>query len=484
MNNITKTFPGVVALDNVSFSLQKGEIHCLVGENGAGKSTLIKVLAGALRPDQGDIYLDRKRCIIESTHKAQSLGISFVFQEVNVIDQLTVAENITLGIETKKLCFLDKKSNNDLAKKYLDELEININPKTKVINLSVAMKQIIGIAKALSLGPSIIVMDEPTSALNENELNILFSILKQLKQRDVSIIYISHRIDEIFKLGDRVTVLKDGKVVDTKEVKNIDRNGLIKLMTGKQFEEMFPEKNRNLGPVVLELKNIENDILKDINLTLRKGEVLGIAGLQGSGRTELARVIFGADKFDKGELLINNSEVKLIHPKSAISNYIGLVPEERRAQGIVGVLSVKDNIVLSSLNKVIKHGFLNFKKIASITEKFIDELNIKTPTQQQRVMFLSGGNQQKVVIAKWLCTDSNILLLDEPTRGIDVGAKIEIFNVVIDLVKKGKSVIIFSSELEELIGLCNRVIVLKNGKISGELIEEQIDQDKIMHLAS
>ncbi len=484
MKNITKKFPGVLALDDVSFYLKRGEIHCLVGENGAGKSTLIKILAGSYKSSKGIIYINGKKSLIKSTRDAQLLGISFVFQEINVIDQLTVAENITLGKELIKLGFLNRKKNFRMAKKYLDELKIAINPNTKVFNLSVAMKQIVGIARALSSGPSIMVMDEPSASLNKKELTILFDVLKELKRKGVSIIYISHRIDEIFKLGDRVTVLRDGVVVGTEEIKDIDRNILVKLMIGKQFKEIFPEKNKRIGDTVLELKNIESSVLKGINLTLKKGEILGIFGLQGSGRTEIARIIFGADKPNSGSLLINKRKIRFIHPKEAILNRIGLVPEERRTQGIVNILSIIDNIGLPSYKRVSKYGFLNSKKLQNVTKKYISELNIKTPSNKQKLMFLSGGNQQKVVIAKWLFTDSDILLMDEPTRGIDVGAKFEIFNIIINLVKEGKSIIIFSSELEELIGLCNRIIVLKTGKISGELIGDKISKDNIMHLSS
>lgn len=484
MKNIKKEFPGVVALNNVNFSLKKGEIHCLVGENGAGKSTLIKILAGALKPDKGDIYINGKKQFINSIHEVQSLGINFVFQEINIVNQLTVMDNITLGKEITRFGFLNKKKNYKLAKEYLDELKIDLNPKSKVSELPVAMKQVIGIAKALSSRPSIMVMDEPSASLNEGEFAILYNILKQLKENKVSVIYISHRIDEIFKLGDRVTVLRDGEVVDTKEVKDIDRKGLVQLMIGKQFKEVFPDKNKSIGKLVMELKNIESKLLKDINLQLREGEILGIAGLQGSGRTELARIIFGADKPDKGDIILNGKKISLIHPKDGIANHIGLVPEERRTQGIVGILSVKDNIALPSYNKVSKFGFIRSNKLRAMTKEYIEEMSIKTPSDNQMVMFLSGGNQQKVVIAKWLFTDSNLLLLDEPTRGIDVGAKFEIFNIIIDLAKKGRSIIVFSSELEELIGCSNRIIVLNKGKISGELINEEISQANITHLAS
>jgi len=484
MKNITKEFPGVIALRNVSFSLKKGEIHCLVGENGAGKSTLIKILAGAIKPDSGDIYINGVKKFINSIHDVQSLGISFVFQEINVVNQLTVTDNITLGREIKNFGFLNKKKNAELAQKFLGDLKIDINPKVKVGNLSVAMKQVIGIAKALSTSPSLIVMDEPSASMSEKELNILFDILKKLKEKQVSVIYISHRIDEIFKLGDRVTILRDGEVIDTKAVKDIDRKGLVQLMIGKQFKEVFPDKNKNFGNVILELNSIENKLLKNINLLLKKGEILGVAGLRGSGRTELARIIFGADRPYKGDILINSKKMVLLHPRDAIINKIGLVPEERRTQGIISILSLKDNIALPSYNKVSKYGFINSNKLGDIAKEYIKEMSIKTPSDSQKVMFLSGGNQQKVVLAKWLFTDSNILILDEPTRGIDVGAKFEIFNIIIDLAKKGRSIIIFSSELDELIGLSNRIIVLNKGRISGELIGTDINQSNIMHLIS
>jgi len=483
MEKITKKFPGVLALNNVDFFIKKGEIHCLVGENGAGKSTLIKILAGALKSDSGSIFINGGKCIIDSTHKAQSLGIGFVFQEINVIDQLKVFENISLGKESKKFCFLNKRDDYFRAKKYLDELEIDIDPNIIVRSLSIAMKQIIGIAKALSMNPSIIVMDEPSSSLTEKELDILFKILKKLKEKGVTVIYISHRIDEIFTLGDTVTVLKDGAIVGSNKISDISRKDLVKLMVGKQFKEVFPKKNVEIGKVVLELRNITGNGLKNINLKLRQGEILGITGLQGSGRTEIARIIFGADKFSKGEMILFEKELSLNHPKEAIDNNIGLVPEERRSQGIIGILSVMDNILLASHRKVSRYGFLNFKKINVFAENFIKELDIKTPTKQQRVMLLSGGNQQKVVIAKWLCVDSEILLLDEPTRGIDVGAKFEIFKIISNLSKQGKSIIIFSSELEELVGMCNRIIILKKGEVSGELKGDEINQGKIIQLA-
>jgi ribose transport system ATP-binding protein len=484
MKNITKEFPGVVALRNVSFSLKKGEIHCLVGENGAGKSTLIKILAGAIKPDSGEIFINGEKKFMNSIHDVQTLGISFVFQEINVVNQLTVSDNITLGREIKNFGFLNKKRNVELAQEYLGDLKIEINPKIKVGDLSVAMKQVIGIAKALSTSPSLIVMDEPSASMSEKELNILFDILKKLKEKQVSVIYISHRIDEIFRLGDRVTILRDGEVIDTKAVKDIDRKDLVQLMIGKQFKEIFPDKSKKFGNVILKLNNIENKLLKDINLLLREGEILGVAGLRGSGRTELARIIFGADRPIKGDMFINNKKKVLLHPRNAIINNIGLVPEERRTQGIIGILSLKDNIALPSYNKVSKYGFINSNKLGNIAKEYIKEMSIKTPSDNQKVMFLSGGNQQKVVLAKWLFTDSNILILDEPTRGIDVGAKFEIFNIIIDLAKKGRSIIILSSELDELIGLSNRIIVLNKGRISGELTDTDINQSNIMHLIS
>jgi ribose transport system ATP-binding protein len=412
MKNITKEFPGVIALKNVNFSLKKGEIHCLVGENGAGKSTLIKILAGALKPDGGEIYINGIKQVINSIHKVQSLGISFVFQEINIVNQLTVAENITLGKEIRKFGFINNKKNYDITKEYLDDLEIDINPKARVSDLSVAMKQIIGIAKALSSRPSIIVMDEASASLNEKELAILFNLLKQLKEKQMSVIYISHRMDEIFKLGERVTVLRDGEVSATRRVDEIDRKELVQLMIGRQFKEIFPEKNKKFGKAILELKNIENKLLKDINFTLREGEILGVAGLQGSGRTELARIIFGADRPQNGEIFINGKKIVLLHPREGIINKIGLVPEERRTQGIISELSLKDNIALPSYKKVSKYGFINSNKLGVITKEYIKEMSIKTPSDIQKVMFLSGGNQQKVVIAKWLFTDSDLLLLD------------------------------------------------------------------------
>jgi len=485
MLHITKTYPGVVALNDVTFTAYRGEVHCLVGENGAGKSTLIKILAGAIQADSGQILLNGRPVVISNPHQAQRLGLSFIFQELNVVDQLTVAGNITLGQERHRLGWLNRRAEEDFARAHLEPLGVAIDPRRRVRDLSVAEKQMVEIARALSFDASIIVMDEPSAPLTEHELEKLFEIIGVLKRRGVTVIYISHRLAEIFDIGDRVTVLRDGRHVGTMNVKDSTREQLVKLMVGRDLKETFVRSPRTMGKEVLTLRHVSwGNRLKDISFSVREGEIVGVAGLVGAGRTELARLIFGATQPDAGEIVINGSVARITSPRAAIRHGIGLVPEERRTQGIVGALSVQENISMAAPRLVSTLGLISRERDARLARRFIDGLRIKTPSLMQKVRNLSGGNQQKTVIAKWLATNSKVLLMDEPTRGIDVGAKAEIFAIMDDLARRGHAVLMFSSELEEILGMSDTILVMHRGRIAARLPREQATQELIMHYAT
>lgn len=484
MRHITKTYPGVVALNNVTFTVQRGEVHCLVGENGAGKSTLIKILAGAIQADSGKIFLNGQPITITNPHQAQQLGLSFIFQELNVVDQLTVADNISLGRERHRFGWL-RRHEEDFARAHLEPLGVNIDPRRRVSELSVAEKQMVEIARALSYDASIIVMDEPSAPLTEHELARLFEIIRVLKRRGVTIIYISHRLAEIFEIGDRVTVLRDGRHVATLNVAEATREQLVKLMVGRSLQETFPRSQRVLGKEVLTVKNVSwGNRLKDISFSVREGEIVGVAGLVGAGRTELARLIFGVAQPDAGQIMINGRVVRITSPRVAIRHGVGLVPEERRTEGIVGGLSVRENISMAAPHLVSTMGLVNRRRDTRLAQKFVSSLRIKTPSLLQKVRNLSGGNQQKTVVAKWLATNSKILLMDEPTRGIDVGAKAEMFALMDDLARQGHAILMFSSELEEILGMSDTILVMHRGRVVARLPREEATQERIMYYAT
>jgi ribose transport system ATP-binding protein len=461
LKNITKIYPGVRALDDVSISLKRGEVHALVGENGAGKSTLIKIITGAIHPTYGSIIYKGKTYKHFSPIEAISLGISVIYQEFNLIPYLTVAENIFYGREIMKGMVVDKRETISKTQALLNNFGININPKARVKDLGVAHQQIIEIIKAISRNIDVLIMDEPTAPLTKKETEVMFNLVRQLKEKGVTIIYISHRLEEVSEICDRVTVLRDGKYIATRHVSEINRKELISMMVGRKLGESYPEKGYCPEENVLEVRNLSTDKLQNISFELKKGEILGFGGLVGAGRTELARAIFAADKKKTGEIYLEGRIINPRSPKDAIRLGIGLVPEDRKQQGVLLKMSVKANISYSCLDKLSKFIFIKKSKENKMVEEITSELRIKTPSLDQKTVNLSGGNQQKVVLAKCIATKSKILIFDEPTRGIDVGTKQEIYNLMKNLAESGKGIIMISSEMPELLGMSDRIIVMR-----------------------
>lgn len=483
--NITKEYPGVQALSKVSIEFKKGEVHALLGENGAGKSTLIKVLSGAIIPNAGKIIYQDNEYERMTPALAQHLGIGVIYQEFNLVPSLTIADNIFLGDEIRKGIIRNKKKMLKKSEELLKSLEIDINPSMLISDLSVAYQQIVEIAKAVAKNVKVLIMDEPSAPLTNNEVDAMFKLIRKLKEQGVTIIYISHRLEELFEISDRVTVLRDGEYIDTKSTKDTNRKELINLMVGRPLTEQYPHRDVQVSDVMLEVKNLyAGDFLKNIDFKVRKGEIVGLSGLVGAGRTELARAIFGADERQKGNIYIDGKEVFLNSPKDAIKNGIALIPEDRKQQGVLLKMSIAHNITFASIKKLSKNTVINKKEEKQLVEKCIKKLQIKTPSDSQLVKNLSGGNQQKVVLAKWLAAYSNIIIFDEPTRGIDVGAKYEIYTLMNRLVKNGKAVIMISSEMPELLGMSDRILVMHEGEMVGELSKKEATQDLIMHLAS
>ncbi len=489
MRKISKSFPGVKALTDVDFSTYKGEVHALIGENGAGKSTLMKILAGAYEQDSGEIYIDGKKVNIRNPQEAINLGVGIIYQELNLIPHLSAINNVLLGHEKRnKIGYINKKEHINEAKKWLDYLGEDIidDYNRPVSQLSIAQQQMVEIAKALSLNAKIIVMDEPSATLTDKEMDSLFRIIRSLKEKGVTIIYISHRLEELFEISDRVTVMRDGKLIKCVETSSIDKNMLICMMIGRELDKTFPVrqncvKNENL----LEVKGLNRGkVLRDINFNLKKGEILGVAGLVGSGRTEMVRAIFGADRIDSGEIFIEDKKVTIKSPKAAVKLGIGLATEDRKAQGLFLDLSVKHNTTIACLEDVSKAGFVDKEKEDKIVKQSIDDMRIKTSSPKRKVKELSGGNQQKVVLSKWLATGVKILILDEPTRGIDVGAKFEIYTLMNKLAEKGFGIIMISSELPEVLGMSDRILVMHEGRIQGEVQGEGATEEQIMCYAT
>ncbi|MBN2852158.1 MAG: sugar ABC transporter ATP-binding protein [Clostridia bacterium] len=485
MKGIDKHFPGVHALKKCNFSLEKGEIHALVGENGAGKSTLMNILTGILSYDAGEIFFNNEKHIFKSPKQAQVAGISMVHQELNLMSNLTVAQNIFMGRESKGL-FLNERSINKRTKELFNRLSFSINPEEKVENLSVGHQQIVEIAKAVSYNAKIIVFDEPTATLTDTEINQLFSVMHELREKGVSMIYISHRMAEIKRISDRVTVMRDGEYIGTEISSEVKIEQIIQMMVGRVIFESHKKISSisSEAPVVLEVKNFSSLDVKDVSFKLYKGEILGFAGLIGAGRTELARLIYGADKKTDGELFIKGKKVDINHPYQAVKNGIGYLSEDRKRYGVVLGMNIADNIVLPKLDDYVSHGIINERKISEIVKEYIEKINIKTPSEKQIVKNLSGGNQQKVIIAKWLLKNCDILIFDEPTRGIDVGAKSEIYKLMNSLSAMGKTIIMISSELPELLRMSDRVLVMCEGKHTATLESEDIDQNTIMNYAT
>ncbi len=486
MKNITKTFPGVKALDRVNFSLQKGEVHALLGENGAGKSTLMKVLNGIHQRDEGEIILRGEPVEFEGTKEAQKAGLAIIHQELELIPYLNVAENIFLGREEKKGVFINYKKLYRKTEEVLEMLGVNIDPKARIKDLNIGSQQMVEIAKAVSQDADILVMDEPTSSLTSQEIEILFELIERLKKRDIAIVYISHRLEEVFEICDRVTVLRDGQFVGEVKTSETDEDELIKMMVGRTIEDRFPEMKFNAGEEILRVENLSvpNEII-NASFSLHKGEILGIAGLMGSGRTELAKAIFGVFKEKSGSIYYRGNKLVIDSPADAIDNNIYYLSEDRKEEGLILGLSVAGNISISVLKTLLNAStFIDSPAEKKLAKKYIKDLNIKTPSEKQLVKNLSGGNQQKVVISKLLSTKPEVVIFDEPTRGIDVGAKREIYNLMQDLVDEGVAVILISSELPEVLNLSNRVLVMHEKEIMGELDAAEADQEAVMKLAT
>ena len=489
MEGIEKHFPGVHALDQCRFELRAGEVHALVGENGAGKSTLMKILGGVYHKDAGHIYLDGTEVNITTPRMAQDLGISIIHQELNLMPHLTAAQNIFIGREPReRVAFMvDDKTTNQQAKRLFEMLNLQLDPNTKVSDLTVAKQQMVEIAKALSFNARILVMDEPTAALTETEIEELFTLIRQLRANGVGIVHISHRLEELKQISDRVTVMRDGRTIDTLETKDADIDHIISLMVGRTIYESAPELPENPSQeIVLEVRNLnQGKIIKDVSFTLKKGEILGFAGLIGAGRTEVARAIFGADTYDSGDVFIKGKQVNIKNPGDAVTHGIGYLSEDRKRYGLALGMDVKENIAMAAMRKFMNRlGQVDFKQAAVRGQEMVKKLDIKTPKLEQQVKFLSGGNQQKVVIGKWLTADTDILIFDEPTRGIDVGAKSEIYKLLNELAHQGKSIIMISSELPEILRMSHRVVVMCEGQVTGILNAGEATQENIMKFAT
>ena len=485
LQNIKKEYPGVTALKDVSLSVKKGEILALIGENGAGKSTLIKTCSGAVIPTSGKIIINGKTFSSMTPQLAAENGIAIIYQEFNNVGNLSAAENLFLGRPIKKGFVIDKNAMEKEAEKAFKQLNIYINPKTLVKDLSVGYQQMVEIAKAVQQDAQVLIMDEPSAPLTGAEVESMFKVVQLLKSKGVSIIYISHRLEEIFRLADRIVVLRDGEYIKTLNTKDTDMEELIKLMVGRELSATYPaRKNCIQDEVVLELKNICGNGDSNITFKLHKGEVLGFGGLIGAGRTELAQIIFGSAKKESGKIFFKNKEITPKSPREAIDIGIALVPEDRKRHGLLLQTSVKNNINMPIYKKISQMAVIKSKTEIKNANRYKEELLIKTPSLHQEVKNLSGGNQQKVVLAKWLAANSEVIIFDEPTRGIDVGAKYEIYKLINRLVESGKSVLLISSEMEELIGMSDRILVLAEGEITGALVKDEFDQTAIMKLAA
>ncbi|WP_057002985.1 sugar ABC transporter ATP-binding protein [Agrilactobacillus composti] len=487
MKDISKTFGPVQALKDVSFNLRKGEVHALMGENGAGKSTLMKVLTGEYSKTSGTVIYDGQEVEYKNPKESMDAGISIVHQELNMINHLSVSENVFIGRESMNGPMINDDQMIKETQKLFDRLHLDINPRVKVGSLSVGQMQMVEIAKAISMNAKVVVFDEPTAALTDNEIIELFKIINDLKQQDIGIVYISHRMDEIKRITDRVTVMRDGQYVGTIDTATSTKDEIINMMVGRTIFET-PKSKSNVpegAETVLEIKNLNSGKrVINLNFDLKKGEILGVAGLMGAGRTDMARIIFGADPMDSGEIYIRGKKVKINSPKDAVKNGIGYLSEDRKQFGVIVDMSIANNIVMTDLAKFIKAGLIHDKEIETESSKFVKSLSIKTPSVAQLVRNLSGGNQQKVVIAKWLEQNSDILIFDEPTRGIDVGAKSEIYELMTSLVNMGKSIIMISSELTEILRMSDRVMVMCEGRKTGELDIADATQEKILYYAT
>ena len=489
MKHITKRFPGVLALNDVQFSLRRGEVHALLGENGAGKSTLMKILSGVYQPDEGEIIFEDKPVSFSDPLSAQNVGITIIHQEFNLFPELTVEENIFIGREfcKKNRWRLDEKQQRQATIEILQKLNLAIKPDTLVADLTVAQQQMVEIAKAISVNARILIMDEPTAALTETEIESLFRVTRLLKEQGTGIVYISHRLEELALIADRATVMRDGQYISTVDYECVKISDLIAMMVGRDLGNIYPRREALQQRIpVLEVNGLtRKGVLNDINFTLYRGEILGFAGLMGAGRTELARAIFGADSIDSGTLKLNGKETVIKDISDAIQQGISYLTEDRKKEGLALNLSVERNIMLGNYPEYSdRFGNVDSRRCQQTSEEQVKALRIKTPNLEQAALNLSGGNQQKIIIARWVCKDTDILIFDEPTRGIDVGAKLEIYELMNRLVAKGKSIIMISSELPEVLGMCDRILVMRSGRITGELSAKEAPQEKIMQYAT
>ena len=485
LTQINKSFPGVTALSDVDLTVRKGEVHALVGENGAGKSTLMKIISGAYTKDSGTIWFDGRE--IENTTPKQSemMGISIIYQELNLIERISVAENVFTGRYPMKYGMIQWKKMYQDAQSLFDEYELKIDAHTLVRSLTMAQKQMVEIIKAVSINAKIIIMDEPTSSLSGKETESLFKIIRKLKSRGVAVVFITHRLDEIFEICDHMTVLRDGHYIGERDIGDITKDEMITMMIGRKLTQQYPERMNSIGEVTLAVKNITDGSarVKDVSFEAHKGEVLGFYGLVGAGRTETMRMIFGVDPPAGGEIRINGEKRDIRSPRDAIRFGMGFVTENRRDEGLFLRSSVRVNTVMVALKKILRHGLINYKQEANVAKEYVAKLHTATPTIDQKAMFLSGGNQQKVVLSKWLFSDSDIIIFDEPTRGIDVGARREIYEIINTLVADGKTVVMISSDMEEIMGVSDRILVMYEGTIAGEVHKEDFSQERITKYA-
>jgi len=485
---ITKIFPGVRALNKVDFTSQEGEIHALVGENGAGKTTLVKILSGVYQPDEGEIFLRGKKVVIPDAYQAQHMGVSIVYQELNLIPYMSVARNILLGREPRTpFGFVDSSKLVEQARGLMRTLDLSLDPDFLTYELPVAQQQMVAIVRALSANPDILILDEPTASLSEHEVEHLFKVMKNLKSKGVSIIFISHRLEEVFQIADSVTVLKDGEVVATKSVQEVNQAKLVKMMVGREFVNIFPKKGGVdvKEEVVFSIRGLtRKGALKNINLDLRKGEIVLLAGLQGQGQRELVRAIFGVDPVDRGEIYLEGKKIQINNPRDAIKAGIGFLSDDKKTEGLVLCRSIRENVALPTLRRRQVWGFIKRKEEKEAVNSQVKALDIRTTSIEQEAEFLSGGNQQKLIIAKWLLGNPKVIIFDEPTIGIDVGTKVEIYHRLRELAREGVGILIVSSDMIEIIGMSDRVLVMFEGEIGAEIPAEEVSEEEIMTAAA
>lgn len=483
--HISKRFPGVNALQDVNLKLEPGEIHILVGENGAGKSTLMKVLAGVYLPDEGELWIDGNKVEKNSPSIASDLGVGMIYQELNLVPELSIAQNIFLQNEVKGKngIFIDKRATNKKAKELMGMLNLFEDPATLVKNLSVGSQQMVEIIKAISKKCKILVFDEPTSSLTDSEIKKLFSIIRKLKSEGVGIFYISHRLEEAFEIGDRVSIMRDGCLISEQDIHDIRMDEMIEQIAGRKITNLYPHERKQAGETILDVQELFGGKFENVSLQVHAGEIVGLSGLMGSGRTELVRAIIGVDAYKKGVVLLNGQRLKRSNVGKAIRMGAGLLSEDRKEEGLALPFSIRENIVISALEKVSKHNIVSLRREKEVSGKYVKQLSMATPSTEKVTKYLSGGTQQKVIIAKWMLADLKLFIFDEPTRGIDVGAKSEIYRLMDDLVEQGAAVLMISSDLPELLGMSDRVYVMAQGKITGELDIEEASQSKVLTLA-